>query len=141
MICATLAITELYTAGDLSRSHEDGREPLSRCAITSQFAHTPIISSKLSNIDSIRNTCFIKSLVLSRVPKTPSERSARAPKPRRGAYDDGWNSEGRGGTFTCSDLFQAELAVILLGNPVALASGVFKLLAIHDLHCATGLLD
>jgi hypothetical protein len=40
-----------------------------------------------------------------------------------------------------ADLFQAQLAVVLLRNPVALAGGVFKFLAVHDLHCATGVLD
>ena len=45
-----------------------------------------------------------------------------------------------GGIFT-SDLFQAKLAIVLLDNPVALAGGVFKFLAVHDLHCATGVLD
>ena len=39
------------------------------------------------------------------------------------------------------DLFQAKLAIVLLDNPVALAGGVFKFLAVHDLHCATGVLD
>ena len=38
-------------------------------------------------------------------------------------------------------LFQAKLAIVLLDNRVALAGGAFKFLAIHDLHCATGVLD
>jgi hypothetical protein len=32
-----------------------------------------------------------------------------------------------------ADLFQAQLAVILLDDPVALAGSVFKFLAVHDL--------
>ncbi len=40
-----------------------------------------------------------------------------------------------------TDLFQAQLAIVLLGNPVALAGGVLKFLAVHNLHCATGVLD
>ena len=40
-----------------------------------------------------------------------------------------------------TDLFQAQLAIELLGNPVALAGGVLKFLAVHNLHCATGVLD
>jgi hypothetical protein len=40
-----------------------------------------------------------------------------------------------------ADLFQAQLAIILLGNPVALTGGVFKFLAVHDFHCATGVFD
>src|SRR5579864_6044482 len=36
---------------------------------------------------------------------------------------------------------QAKLAIVLSDNPVALAGGVFKFLAVHDLHCATGVLD
>jgi hypothetical protein len=40
-----------------------------------------------------------------------------------------------------ADLFQAQLAIVLPDNPVALAGGVFKFLAVHDLHCATGVLD
>jgi hypothetical protein len=42
--------------------------------------------------------------------------------------------------FTCV-LFQAKLAIVLLDNPIAFTGGVFKFLAIHDLHCATGVLD
>ena len=38
-------------------------------------------------------------------------------------------------------LFQAQLAIVLLGNPVALTGGLFKFLAIHDLHCTAGVLD
>jgi len=38
-------------------------------------------------------------------------------------------------------LFQPKLAIVLLDNPVAFTGGVFKFLAIHDLHCATGVLD
>ncbi len=40
-----------------------------------------------------------------------------------------------------ADLFQAQLAIVLLDNPVALAGAVFKFLAVHDLHCTTGVLD
>jgi hypothetical protein len=40
-----------------------------------------------------------------------------------------------------ADLFQAQLAIVLLGNPVALTGGVFKFLSVHDLNCATGVLD
>ena len=36
---------------------------------------------------------------------------------------------------------QAKLAIVLSNNPVALAGGVLKFLAVHDLHCATGVLD
>ena len=43
--------------------------------------------------------------------------------------------------FHFQDLFQAKLAIILANNPVALAGGGFKFLAVHDLHCATGVLD
>ena len=39
------------------------------------------------------------------------------------------------------DLFQAQLAIVLLGNSVALAGGVLKFVAVHDLHCAPGVLD
>jgi transposase len=39
------------------------------------------------------------------------------------------------------DSIQAKLAFVLPDNPVALASGVFKFLAVHDLHCTTGVLD
>ena len=39
------------------------------------------------------------------------------------------------------DLFQTELAIVLPDNPIALAGGVFKFLAVHDLHCATGVFD
>ena len=42
--------------------------------------------------------------------------------------------------FSLADLFQAELAIVLLGNPVALAGKVFEFIAVHDLHCATGVL-
>ncbi|MGA9988695.1 MAG: hypothetical protein WBP69_13015, partial [Terriglobales bacterium] len=42
---------------------------------------------------------------------------------------------------TWADLFQAKLAIVLSDNPVALAGGVFQFLAVHDLHCATGVLD
>src|SRR5271157_800483 len=45
------------------------------------------------------------------------------------------------GESSLPDLFQAKLAVVLLDNPVALAGGVFKFLAVHDLHCTTGVLD
>src|SRR5216684_3241977 len=38
-------------------------------------------------------------------------------------------------------LFQAKIAIVLSDNGVALAGGVFKFLAVHDLHCATGVLD
>jgi hypothetical protein len=38
-------------------------------------------------------------------------------------------------------IFEAKLAIVLSDNPVALAGGVFKFLAVHDLHCATGVLD
>src|SRR5713101_7417866 len=38
-------------------------------------------------------------------------------------------------------VFQAKLAIVVLDNLVALAGGVFKFLAVHDLHCATGVLD
>src|SRR5580704_7945811 len=38
-------------------------------------------------------------------------------------------------------LFQAKLAIILLDNSIAFAGGVFKLLTIHDLNCAAGVLD
>jgi hypothetical protein len=40
-----------------------------------------------------------------------------------------------------ADLFQAQLAIVLLGNPIALTGGVFKFIAVHDLYCATGVLD
>ena len=40
-----------------------------------------------------------------------------------------------------ADSLQAHLAIVLSDNPVTLAGGVFKLLAVHDLHCATGVLD
>ena len=46
-----------------------------------------------------------------------------------------------GAGYRLADLFQAQLAIVLLGNPVALAGGVFQFLAVHDLHCATGVLD
>jgi hypothetical protein len=36
-----------------------------------------------------------------------------------------------------ADLFQAQFAIVRLGNPVALTGGVFELFAVHDLHCAT----
>ncbi len=39
------------------------------------------------------------------------------------------------------DLFQAQLAVVLLGNSVALTGRVLKFIAVHDLHCATSVLD
>ena len=39
------------------------------------------------------------------------------------------------------DLFQAQLSIVLLGNPVALTGGVLKFIAVHDLYCATGVLD
>jgi hypothetical protein len=42
---------------------------------------------------------------------------------------------------TWADLLQAKLAIVLSDNPVALAGGVFKFLAVHDLHCTTGVLD
>ena len=42
---------------------------------------------------------------------------------------------------TWADLLQAKLAIVLSDNPVALAGAVFKFLAVHDLHCATGVLD
>ena len=32
------------------------------------------------------------------------------------------------------DLFQAKFAIVLSDNPVALAGGVFKFLAVHDLY-------
>jgi hypothetical protein len=38
-------------------------------------------------------------------------------------------------------LCHVKLAIILPDNPVALAGGVFKFLAVDDLHCATGILD
>ena len=38
-------------------------------------------------------------------------------------------------------LFQAKFAIVLLDNPIAFAGGVFKLPPVHDLHCATGVLD
>ena len=34
-------------------------------------------------------------------------------------------------------LFQAHLTIVLSDNLVALTGGVFKFLAVHDLHCAT----
>ena len=37
--------------------------------------------------------------------------------------------------------FRAKLAIVLSDNPVALAGGVFKFLAIYDLHGTTGVLD
>src|ERR1700686_1204624 len=40
-----------------------------------------------------------------------------------------------------ADLFKAKLAIVLSDNLVALASGVFKFLAVHDLHCTTGVVD
>ena len=45
------------------------------------------------------------------------------------------------GESSLADLFQAQLAIVLLGNPVALTGGVFQFLAVHDRHCATGVLD
>jgi hypothetical protein len=45
------------------------------------------------------------------------------------------------GESSLLDLFQAELAIVLPDNPIALAGGVLKFLAVHDLHCATGVLD
>src|SRR5579864_6186737 len=45
-----------------------------------------------------------------------------------------------GRASTC-DSFQAQLAVVLLGNPVALTGGFFKFVAVHDPHCSTGVLD
>ena len=45
------------------------------------------------------------------------------------------------GESSLPDLFQAELAIVLPDNPIALAGGVFKFHAVHDLHCATGVLD
>ena len=35
-------------------------------------------------------------------------------------------------------LFQAKLAVVLLDNPIAFTGGIFKFLAVHDLHRSTG---
>ncbi len=43
--------------------------------------------------------------------------------------------------YRLADLFQAQLAIVLLGNPVALTGGVFKFLAVHNLHCTPGVLD
>src|SRR5271170_3359202 len=37
--------------------------------------------------------------------------------------------------------FQAKLTIILSDHAVAFAGGVFKFLAVHNLHCATGVLD
>jgi len=39
------------------------------------------------------------------------------------------------------ELFQAKGAIVVSDNLVALAGGVFKFLAVHDLDCATGVLD
>jgi hypothetical protein len=48
-------------------------------------------------------------------------------------------------TFSSRQLIRAslhpKLAIVLSDNSVALAGGVFKFLAVHDLHCATGVLD
>jgi hypothetical protein len=40
-----------------------------------------------------------------------------------------------------ADLFQAQLAIVLLDNLVALTGGVFKFIAVHDLHSAAGVLN
>jgi hypothetical protein len=39
------------------------------------------------------------------------------------------------------DSFRAERAIVLSDNPVALAGEVLKFPSVHDLHCATGVLD
>ena len=44
-------------------------------------------------------------------------------------------------TIDTPRLFQAKLAVVLPDNSITLAGGVFKFLAVHNLHCATGILD
>jgi len=44
-------------------------------------------------------------------------------------------------TIDTPRLFQAKLAIVLPDNSITLAGGVFKFLAVHNLHCATGILD
>ena len=39
------------------------------------------------------------------------------------------------------DLFQGKVSIVLSDHLVALACGVFKFLAVQDLHCTTGILD
>ena len=46
-----------------------------------------------------------------------------------------------GAGYRLADLFQAQLAIVLLGDPVALTGEVLKFLAVHDLHRATGVLN
>src|ERR1035437_1096838 len=53
-------------------------------------------------------------------------------------FSSGQLSTGR--VFT-SGVFQTKLAIVLLDDPVALAGGVFKFPAVHDLHRTTGVLD
>ena len=43
--------------------------------------------------------------------------------------------------YSLEGLLQTQLAIVLPDNPVALAGGVFKFLAVDDLHCATRVLD
>ena len=47
----------------------------------------------------------------------------------------------RGGESRLAHLFQAQFAIVLSDDPLTFAGGVFKLLAVHDLHYATRVFD
>ena len=73
----------------------------------------------------------------------PTQEDLRSPSHRIGV------SPFRSPTYTVLNVqdlalirsLQPKLAIVLPDNSVAFAGGVFKFLAVHNLHCATGVFD